>query len=184
MKTTIVYIHGYGSSPDSETAKAIKEAFSDEVFVCPHIDHSADPLDTYSTLCNLAFELLTKDAIIVGSSAGGFWADLIGSSFGIKTVLINPSLLPAINFRKYNLPKEYYDDYEFLQDLTKDITRHHIVAFVGENDDVVPVSHVQTHYKNPIVLKGEGHRLNDLYPVIDMIKSMVGNFPEYTDDKI
>ena len=75
-----------------------------------------------------------------------------------------------------------YDDYEFLQDLTIDFTRRNIVAFVGENDDVVPVSHVHTHYKTPIILKGEGHRLNDLYPIIDMIKSMVGNFPEHTDD--
>ena len=63
-------------------------------------------------------------------------------SFNSSRFLTNPSLLPAINFRKYNLPEEYYDDYEFLQDLTKDFTRRNIVAFVGENDDVVPVTAV------------------------------------------
>lgn len=182
MKTTIVYLHGYGSSPESETAKAIKLAFPDEDFFCPHIDHSDDPLDNYIKMCKLGFDLVEKDSIIIGSSAGGFWADLIGSSFRIKTILINPSLLPSINFRKYNLQEEYYRDYEFLESLTKTASRHHIVTFVGENDDVVPLSHIQTHYKNPIVLKGEGHRLNDLSQIIDMIKSMIGNFPEHNDE--
>lgn len=179
MKTTIVYIHGWGSSPQSQTALDIKKSFPDEIFICPHIDHSQDPDIIRHQMDDLGKKLMQRDAIVVGSSAGGFWADYIGCIYGIKTVLINPSLRPELNFRKYNLPEEYYEKYKRIKAYIKNHSRHHMVAFAGEKDDVVPMSHVQTYYKNPIVLKGEGHRLSNLDPVVKMVQSMVGNFPEH-----
>lgn len=180
MKSTVVYIHGWGSSPTTGTAVDIKKAFSKENFKCPHLDYTQDPILIQKHMDKLGKSLmLTNDSIVVGSSAGGFWADYIGSIYGIKTVLVNPSLHPSVNFRKYNLPGGYYTKYSELEKFVKQHARHHIVAFVGEKDDIVPRSHVTSHYKNPIVLKGEGHRLNDLSPVVKMISSMIGNFPEH-----
>lgn len=179
MKTTIVYIHGWGSSPQGATAVDLKNHFSEENFISPHIDYTRDPDLIKKQMDSLGKILMKKDAVVIGSSAGGFWADYIGSIYGIKTVLINPSLRPATNFIKYNLPDNYYTKYSKLQNDIKDHARHHIVAFAGEKDDIVPLSHIQTHYKNPIMLKGEGHRLKDLSPIIEMIKSMIGNFPEH-----
>lgn len=180
MKSTVVYIHGYGSSPASDTAQQLKHAFPTEKFLCPQIDHSADPDKIKAQLDKLA-KTLDKhdDVIIVGSSAGGFWADYLGSVYRFKTVLVNPSLRPATNYRKYNLPDAYYDKYEKLQTWLQTHSHHHMVAFVGDKDEVVPLNHVQTKYKKPIMLKGEGHRLSNMTPVIKMVQSMVGNFPEH-----
>lgn len=180
MKSTIVYIHGYGSSPASDTAQQIKKAFPGERFVCPHIDHSEDPDKIKVQMDKLASSLdKHADVIIVGSSAGGFWADYLGSVYRFKTVLVNPSLRPATNYKKYNLPDEYYTKYQKLQDWLKTHSRHHMVAFAGDKDEVVPTEHVKSHYKNPIILKGEGHRLKNMSPVIKMVQSMIGNFPEH-----
>lgn len=181
MKSSILYIHGYGSSPSSKTAMQIKHAFPNETFICPHIDHSTDPDAIQAVMDNLAKKLdKHADVIVVGSSAGGFWADYLGAVYRFKTVLINPSLRPATNYKKYNLPAEYYTKYQKLQDWLKTHSRHHMVAFVGERDEVVPLEHVRTHYKAPITLKGEGHRLKNVAPVVNMIQSLIGNYPEHT----
>ena len=180
MNSTIVYIHGYGSSPASSTAQHLQQSFPGEDFVCPSIDHSKDPSDIKAQIDDLAKFLLDQnDPIVVGSSAGGFWADYLGSEYGIKTVLVNPSLRPSTNYKKYNLPASHYDKYKKLEDALKNHQRHHMVAFVGDNDDVVPTQHVTDVYKKPIVLKGEGHRLKDMTPVVDMVRSMIGNYPEH-----
>jgi len=180
MKTAIVYIHGYGSSPASDTAQQIKKSFPTEKFVCPHIDHSSDPDKIKAQMDKLAKTLDShNDVVIVGSSAGGFWADYLGSVYRFKTVLVNPSLRPATNYKKYNLPDEYYTKYQQLQDWLKTHSRHHMIAFAGDKDEVVPTEHVKSHYKKPIMLKGEGHRLKNMTPVIKMVQSMIGNFPEH-----
>jgi predicted esterase YcpF (UPF0227 family) len=121
-----------------------------------------------------------SDVIIVGSSAGGFWADYLGSVYMFKTVLVNPSLRPSKNYKKYNLPGEYYTKYQQLQDWLASHARHHMVAFAGDKDEVVPTEHVKSHYKNPIMLKGEGHRLKNMTPVVKMVQSMIGNYPEHS----
>jgi hypothetical protein len=180
MKTTVVYLHGYGSSPSSDTAKRLEHSVPNEVFVCPHLDHSADPDVTRKQIDQLAKKLhRADDVVVIGSSAGGFWADYMAVMYGFKTIVVNPSLRPHENFKKYNLPAAYYDKYKKLEDMLAGHARHHAVAFAGAEDKVVPLGHVTTHYKKPIILKGEGHRLNNMTPVVDMIKSMVGNFPEH-----
>lgn len=180
MKSNIVYIHGWGSSPKSSTAIEIKSAFPNETFMCPKVDHSQSPKVTQAQMDKLGKSLMNHpDAVVVGSSAGGFWADYIGSVYGIKTVLINPSLHPSSNFKKFNLPDAYYKEYAEIEKFVKSHHRHHMVAFAGEKDDVVPMKLVKTHYKKPIVLKDEGHRLKDMSPVVKMIQAMIGNNPEH-----
>jgi hypothetical protein len=180
MKSTIVYIHGYGSSPEGDSAQQIKHSFPDQHFIAPHIDHSKDPDTIKQQMDGLAQTLKGHhDPIVVGSSAGGFWADYLGAKHGLKTVLVNPSLRPSTNYKKYNLPPSHYDKYKKLEDTIKDHPRHHMVAFVGDKDDVVPKQHITSVYKKPIILKGESHRLTDMSPVVNMVHSMVGNFPEH-----
>lgn len=180
MKSTIVYLHGYGSSPESPTAHEIKKHFPNENFHAPHINHEAHPSVTKKQMDDLASKLHKHhDPIVIGSSAGGFWADHLAAHHGFKTVLVNPSLNPSENFKKYNQPKEHYSEYQKLEKGSESLPRHHTVVFHGENDDVVPLHQIKKIYKNPTILSGEGHRLNDLSPVINAAKKMVGNFPEH-----
>lgn len=179
MKSTVVYIHGFDSSPASETAQAIKKRFHAEKFICPHINHRDDPDNIKKQMDALAAKLRNEDdPVVVGSSAGGLWADYMAAMYGFKTVLINPALRPSILFKKFNLPEAYIKKYAALEKLVTGKHRHVSVAFSGDKDDIVPTEHVKTHYANPIMLKGEGHRLKDLTPVHNMVGAMIGNFPE------
>lgn len=179
MRSKIVYLHGWGSSPQSNTAQALAASFPDDIFVCPQLDHTINPLVIRKMMEDLAGELLREaDPILIGSSAGGFWADYLGSKYGIKTVLINPSLIPDTNFRKYDLPEKYYVYYQWIRESTEGFNRDHVVAFSGENDDVVPLEQVQTRYQNPIILVNEGHRIQNVEPIVDMIRNVIGNYPE------
>lgn len=180
MKSTIVYLHGYGSNPESDTGKQIKAAFPNQNFIAPHIDHNAHPDVIKNQMDDLAEKLKKhNDPVVIGSSAGGFWGDYLAARHGIKSVLVNPSLKPSQNFKKYNPPQSHLDAYKKLEDSTKDYPRHHSVAFHGTEDDVVPLDHITPKYKKPIMLKGEPHRLHDMTPVINMAKTMIGNFPEH-----
>jgi predicted esterase YcpF (UPF0227 family) len=180
MKSTIIYLHGFGSSPQSETAQDIQKAFPNEKFMAPSIDHNQHPDVLKKQMDDLAEKLKKHDdPIIVGSSAGGFWGDYMAAKHGIKTVLLNPSLKPSENYKKYNLPKGHYAAYKKLENASKGHARHHVVAFHGTEDTVVPKEHIQTHYQNPVDLPGEGHRILNLKPVINTIGNMIGNFPEH-----
>jgi len=179
MITAILYLHGYGSGPHGDTAVKLRKHLEipGTVFICPQLDHTADPLKLYNEIVALGQKLDEDydDIIVIGSSAGGFWAQLLNTIFGFKTVLINPSLRPEINFRKYELPDDYYDTYERIGNQSGFRTA---IVFTGTNDQIVPIEHIHKYYKNPIMLEGEGHRLNCLDPIIDMVLSMIGNFPE------
>ena len=180
MKSTIVYLHGYGSSPNGDTAQHLKKTFHGQNFIAPAIDHSQHPEVLKKQMDDLAKKLQKhNDPIIVGSSAGGFWGDYMAAKHGIKTVLINPSLKPSINYKKYNLPNEHYAAYKKLEDASAGHARHHVVVFHGTEDTVVPREHINTHFKNPIDLHGEGHRVANFAPVINTITNMIGNFPEH-----
>lgn len=180
MKSTIVYLHGFGSSPHGDTAQQMKNYFPGQKFIAPAIDHSQHPDVLKKQMDDLAKKLKKHDdPIIVASSAGGFWGDYMAAKHGIKTVLVNPSLRPSINYKKYNFPDEYYDAYKKLEDETKGHARHHVAVFHGTEDKIVPKEHIQTHYKKPIELPGEGHRIVNFTPVINTINHMIGNFPEH-----
>ena len=178
MKSTIVYIHGYGSSPQSETAVKIAERFRDEEFICPQINHDLDPQVTKKQLDQLAAELKRKDdVIIVGSSMGGFWADYLSVAYGFKTILINPALQAQITMQRFNTPQNFIDKYDMIRQNISPYKRHAVV-FYGVEDDIVPIGHIINLYPYLIPLAGEGHRLKNVEPIFEMIQKMMGNYPE------
>lgn len=181
MKSTIIYIHGYESSPNSDKVEQLKKMFPDEIIIAPDVDHSSDPYDIRIQLGMLIKDVpKDSDIILVGSSAGGFWADYFAATYVHKAVLINPSLNPSENYRKYDLPEAFYDKYRVLEKITDAYKRNSVVVFSGENDDVVPLAQIKKRYKEPIILQGEGHRIENMTPILNMIQTMIGNYPEHS----
>ena len=180
MQSTIIYVHGFNSGPESETAKTIQAAFPNENFICPQLDHS-DFQGTKEILCDLINELaIDEDIIVVGSSMGGFWANYLGIKYVLKTVLINPALNPGETLRGLGVDEATCMQYdEFVTYCNPNFSQKRIVVFYGTEDKVIPRSHIDKYYKNPILLQGEGHRLQNMQPVLDMVQRMIGNYPEY-----
>ena len=128
---TIVYVHGFLSSPKSYKAQISKNYFqqhhSDLTFICPQL--SSYPGEAVSQL-KTTVENLTGDVFAIGSSLGGYW-----STYGVekgwfkKAVLVNPAVDPHTRFHEFiNTPlKSYSSDDVYL------LTQQHLNELVATN---------------------------------------------------
>lgn len=84
-KRQVVYLHGLSSSGQSTTAQRLRRTLSKYEVISPDIP--VQPEVAITELKRLA-SLLRPDAIIVGTSMGGLFAQLFR---GFRRILINPS---------------------------------------------------------------------------------------------
>lgn len=87
MKKKVLYIYGYGSSPESSTCKWLKNNLPNTVVYSFGYAQS-DPENSIPYLCSLVEELDID--IVIGSSLGGWYAMHIASICSLPSILINP----------------------------------------------------------------------------------------------
>lgn len=92
---TLLYIHGFLSSPQSYKAQKTKEWLAEchpEIrFVAPEL--SPYPFDVRDTLTQIV-EGLVGRVYLMGSSLGGFWSTYLAERYDLPAVLINPACEP------------------------------------------------------------------------------------------
>lgn len=103
---TVLYIHGFMSGSNSETAKILSDLYMR--VIVPEVDGN---VQNSLEKINKAIKE-TKPNIIIGSSLGGYYA-LLCDSGDIPVLVINPSLFPKETLKK-NVGKEltYYSKRE------------------------------------------------------------------------
>jgi len=115
MKKFIVYFHGYASSPNSDKVKQLKTAFpNDYVYVFlanigPDIAIKEVGEEIDLALLNHLHEDI--DITFIGTSLGAWLAAKMADLYGVKSLLINPSLYPATSLKKYNVSDTICDKY-------------------------------------------------------------------------
>lgn len=87
MKKKVLYIYGYGSSPESSTCKWLKNNLPNTVVYSFEYVQS-DPENSIPYLCSLVEELDID--IVIGSSLGGWYAMHVASICSLPSILINP----------------------------------------------------------------------------------------------
>ena len=87
MKKKVLYIYGYGSSPESSTCKWLKDNLPNTIVYSFEYVQS-DPENSISYLCSLVEELDID--IVIGSSLGGWYAMHVASICSLPSILINP----------------------------------------------------------------------------------------------
>ena len=96
----ILNIHGYDSSGKNSKYEFLASEYKDQLLISPSFDYSNEnPYNILDTLRNRIILNHEKDKknVVVGSSIGGFFAYCLCAAYEIKTILINPSLMPFIN---------------------------------------------------------------------------------------
>lgn len=181
-KRQVVYLHGLSSSGQSTTAQRLRRTLSKYEVISPDIP--VQPEVAVTELKRLA-SLLRPDAIIVGTSMGGMFAQLFR---GFRRILINPSFhtsrhlsektgqrLPFHNPRvdgskDFEVTDKLVKKYQKLEEkqfdpkfgiIGKNPDRPDLVsAFFGINDDVVNCKdEYLSHYGDAVDFEG-GHRLD------------------------
>ncbi len=99
---TLVYVHGFLSSPQSTkavlTQSWLQQNRPDWHFECPSL--SAYAAKAKTELDTLVSGLRKKgDVFLIGSSLGGFWATYLAERFGLMAVVVNPSVKPALRMK-------------------------------------------------------------------------------------
>jgi len=111
--TTIVYLHGFRSSPQSVKAQCFLRAVAAlPAAARPRLHVPALPPDPASAIAAVADwierELGSRagsELALVGSSLGGFYATHLAERFGARAALINPAVRPWRELRQYVGPQ-------------------------------------------------------------------------------
>lgn len=173
MDKCIVYFHGFNGSPEAASKIAIQQAFPEHLVLSYPITHQEGPKKIAAKLEKAISSIFdtyhAEDVILVGNSAGGLWAYHFAKRHGARMVLLNPSLEPVKNLTKYGLDAKVLKDYaEFQIDRHDHSKNHHV--FLSDQDDVVKPDYAAKKFKNVTWLKGEGHRIANMEPVINIMK--------------
>ena len=100
---TLLYLHGFNSSPQSKKALQTQVWFSQYApefrFICPLLS----PFATVAMASLQAvIEQSAEDSIyLVGSSMGGFFATCLIEQHNLRGVLINPAVSPGLGLRHW-----------------------------------------------------------------------------------
>ncbi len=173
----IVYIHGFASCANSNKTKKLKDYFGDVVaFNLP-----PSPLEAIKKLTPYA----KPENLLIGSSLGGYYAMYLAEKYGLKAVLINPSLKPYKTLKKYlgtqyrycdnepfNWKKKYLKE---LKELKVKPKRGKYLVLLQSNDEILNYKKTLKKFKNRpnmrvIVEYGGNHRFENLEDYLCMIE--------------
>ncbi len=104
----VLYIHGFASSGRGSKAWTVRQHFG-AYAMAPSLSYV--PELAFDTLTQLVERFLPHEPIhLIGSSLGGFYAANLAERYGLKAVLINPSLKPYETLAAYTGEvKNFYD---------------------------------------------------------------------------
>lgn len=161
---TIIYIHGYGSTPNSDKARGLRKHFQ---VIAPKV-----PIKFFEA-CKVLIKCIDEhpNSILVGTSLGGYWASLMSEAFLIPAVLINPSCSPAETLVRYNnleLTEAEIEKYISL-DPQSGIPR---IVMLAKNDEVLDYKVAEKLFTKKAKIKlyetGE-HRFNDVNRITESV---------------
>ncbi len=96
---TIIYLHGLDSDSNAVKAKITEQAATalGLSVVCP--DLNIPPASVVQKISHLIET--HPNAVLIGSSLGGYFANLLSDQTGAPAILLNPSIRPDLSFRRF-----------------------------------------------------------------------------------
>lgn len=159
MPSSIVYLHGFLSSPLSFKAQQVKlwleEHHPDIQYFCPMLPPY--PEQAYRII-EQQLEALDGPIYLMGSSLGGFWATVFAERFKLPAVLINPAveLTKLITRFENQTLKNYHTDdtywltpehsQQLLAHQTQSMTPAHYWLLLQTGDETLDYQLAKNHY--------------------------------------
>ncbi len=189
---TLIYLHGFRSSPQSQKARALAAALArrhcDWELITPDLSH--DPAVAFTQIEAIVARQPdpSQNVTMIGSSLGGFYAHVTGAKNACRTVLLNPSLTPFVTLAGHVGPQTNLHTGETF-DFTSthlDVLRSHTPVGTDNNRNVLLIvemgdellDHQQTIAALPgattIAVPGGNHDLGSFPHHIDTVLHFAG----------
>ncbi|WP_319783252.1 YqiA/YcfP family alpha/beta fold hydrolase [Oceanisphaera sp. IT1-181] len=104
--STLLYLHGFNSSPQSMKAREMQEYLlqkrPDINFICPQL--ATTPAAAWAQISEICEALAVRNNGhfgVAGSSLGGFLATRVAEVCGVRAVVINPAVNPQVLLQDY-----------------------------------------------------------------------------------
>lgn len=178
----VIFLHGFNSAGSgSDKVKALIEHFGPDNVHAPDLSYVPDEAVTQISSLLEKFDDLSN-VVLVGASLGGFYASYFSKTYGLKCVLINPSVDPMVSCCKYlgeNTNFKTGEKYTFTHDHIDMFKKYYVspeapphmptVVLVNSGDEVLDANRAIEHYHDWAIVRvfeGGDHRFSNMAPVI------------------
>jgi predicted esterase YcpF (UPF0227 family) len=181
---TILYLHGFRSSPKSFKARVVHQRMAQrgraQQLICPQLP--ASPKAAMDLVLTLV-ERHKDNLAIIGSSLGGFYATWLAERFGCRAVLINPAVDPLKDLDKHvGVTTAWHSDepFEFKREYIAELAdlrvaritqpgRYFLLAATG--DEVLDYRDMLAHYAgaHQHVIEGSDHAVSEFEQYVDEV---------------
>ena len=134
MIRTVVYLHGFLSSPMAKKAQVLAKALEPRGLTLYAPDLTMSPDEVAQCLSHWAQGRDMSQVAVVGASLGGFYAAWFASRYPIRSVLLNPATRPWEILSRYVGVQRLYDS-----DRTFDV-KAEFGAMLNRMNASIPVS--------------------------------------------
>ena len=117
----ILYLHGFASSSESNKAKLFRKTIVKQKlnYQCITPDLPNNISEAFKLIENLIID--NKPRFIIGSSLGGFYSTYFAEKFNLKSILLNPAVLPANGMKIYLGENENFSTGERFEFTNQDV---------------------------------------------------------------
>ena len=185
---SLLYIHGFNSSPASAKAVAM-QAYFDERGASDRIQVPALPPDPKQAMAILEAAIAGAGPVaLVGSSLGGFYATWLAEHHNLRAALINPAVSPwrlldqvPEKMANYHTGEEYLFQKSWLDDLRQygvDALQHpeNLLVMVQTTDETLDWKDAWDYYADSHLYRGLGgsHSFDDFDAFIPLVLRFCG----------
>lgn len=202
MRTKIIYLHGFGSSPASFKARMLADCFAarglQADFICPPLSYRPD--SAIAQIKQLIEENHPHANItLIGSSLGGYYATFLAELYALRAVLINPAVAPYRLLMDYLGENRYYhphyhkeETYLFTLEQVTELERLEVeqisqpgryLVYLQTGDETLDYRNAAHKYQacDLRIEQGGNHSFANFAAVIPEILAFAGVKPELRD---
>lgn len=181
MIRTVVYLHGFLSSPLAKKAQVLAKALESRGLELYAPDLTMSPDEVERSLSRWAEGRDMSQVAVVGASLGGFYAAWFASRYPIRSVLLNPATQPWDILSRYDGVQRLYDSdrtFEVKADFGSMLRRMN--ASIPVSDDkrlvIVTTGDAVVDYRQTLerfpdnrchVVQGSDHGISDFSTMVD-----------------
>lgn len=162
MKFQIFYIHGYGSSVNSDTLKMLQKDFPDAIGLTYDFREPITSIEVLIDFVNSFCSSQESFPIIIGSSLGGWYAEQLTKHVVADYIMYNPSTSPENTLTKYGLPQAVLFKYKQVSVASKFLPTSRSVL-LSVDDETIDYNNAYIKYKGiaDVQLTDGGHRMTE-----------------------